>query len=202
MFRILIALITFSLTSAAAAQSLPALYHVTDVAADDVLNIRAEPSARAPIIGSFAPAASGIEVVGLSEDRRWGLVRAGDAMGWSSMRFLAALRTDSWRDGQQELTCAGTEPFWAMDLFLPTNRAEIHDATTGGYEVRTDAPLLSSTRFPATLALPFSGARDGFAVIRQGICSDGMSDLVYGLETQVYFRGDAVGWSGCCSLSN
>lgn len=202
MFRIFIAFTALFLTTAAHAQSFPAIFRVTDVRAGDVLNIRAEPSSQAPILGSFHRFETGIEVVGLSEDRRWGLVRVGDAMGWSFMRYLAAQRADSWRDGQQEMTCFGTEPFWTVNLFLPSNRAEFHDATTGGYEVRTDAPNLPSTPHPATLAVPFYGARDGVAVIRQGVCSDGMSDRVYGLETQIYFRRDPAGLSGCCSLSN
>lgn len=202
MFRILGAITALFLAGAAIAQDFPALYRVTDVAANDVLNIRAEPSAQAPIVGSFLPHQTRIEVVGLSEDRGWGLVHTAERVGWSSMRFLTRERADSWQDAQQPLTCAGTEPFWSLDLFLPTNRAEFHDTESAGFEMRTNAPDLMQTRFPPTLALTFTGARHGFGVIRQGICADGMSDRLYGLEVQLYWQGTTAGLSGCCMLAH
>lgn len=202
MIRLFTGLIALFLATAAMARDFPALFRVTGVAANDVLNIRAEPSALTPIVGHFTPNQTGIEVVGLSEDRRWGLVRTDEGVGWSAMRFLTQERADSWQDGQQHLTCAGTEPFWRLDLFLPTNRAEFHDINTGGFEMRTNAPDMGRTRFPVTLAMTFAGARQGFAAIRQGVCSDGMSDRVYGLEVQVYWLDDTEGLSGCCYLGH
>lgn len=197
--RLFVLMMLFALP--ASAQDFPALHRVTGVSAGDVLNIRGEPSARAPLVGSFARDAVGIEVIGLSEDRAWGLVRTGEGVGWSNMRFLAREHADAWHSGTHHLTCSGTEPFWSMAFFLPGNRAEFQSPDTS-WEVRTDAPNLPRTAFPPSLALPFSGAREGVAVIRNGVCSDGMSDLLYGLETQVYFRGDANALSGCCHLGH
>ncbi len=199
--RILAVLLTLFLSQAVLAQDFPALHRVTGVSASDVLNIRAEPDARAPIVGAFSPGQVGIEVIGLNEDRTWGLVRSGDGVGWSSMRFLAREHAESWRDGGQSLTCSGTEPFWTLSLFLPSNRAE-YVSPDDSFEMRTDAPVLPSTAFPPTLALPFSGAREGVAVVRNGVCSDGMSDRLYGLEVQVYWRGQAQGLTGCCTLGH
>ena len=174
---------------------------VIGVAGDDVLNIRAEASASATILGSLRPDARDVEIVALSEDRRWGLIRTGERVGWVSMRFMAPQGTPPWHSGQQALTCSGTEPFWTLRFFLPDNRAEYLSPDTS-FEMRTDAPLLPATRFPQTLALPFSGAREGVAVVRAGLCSDGMSDRLYGLEAQVYWRGDPEGLSGCCTLGD
>lgn len=202
MIRLAALLVAAFLATSVQAQDFPSLHRVTGVSASDVLNIRAEPSARAALLGSFAPGAAGIEVIGLSEDRGWGLVRTNEGVGWSSMRFLSREVPGSWRDGQQSLNCHGTEPFWSMNFFLPDNRAEFLSPDSGGFEVRTDAPFLPSTFGPPTLALPFQGAREGFAVVRNGVCSDGMSDLLFGLEVQVYFRNDIRGISGCCSLSH
>ncbi|WP_323035190.1 SH3 domain-containing protein [Pararhodobacter sp.] len=206
MTRVLVALAAMFLTFAAAtstrAQDFPALFSVTGVANNDVLNIRQEPSARAPIVGTFSPRQTGIEVIGLSEDRRWGLVRTEEGVGWSAIRFLRQERPDSWQQGQQHLTCLGTEPFWNLNLFLPSNRAEFEDLATGGFELRTNAPHMSFTRHPATMAMSFNGARQGFAVIRQGVCSDGMSDRLYGLEVQLYWHDQPEGLSGCCMLGH
>lgn len=200
--RSFFALLFVLCASAASAQDFPGLFRVTGVASDDVLNIRAEPDARSPIIGHFRPDARGIEVMGLAQNRRWGLVNTEGQSGWSSMRYLAPEGTGSWRDGQQQLTCFGTEPFWHMPIFLPTHRAEFHAPGEGGFELVTDAGALPSTQFPPTLAIPFSGTREGMAVIRGGYCSDGMSDLAYGLEAQIYWRGDTAGLSGCCRLTD
>jgi uncharacterized membrane protein len=116
------------------------------------------------------------------------------------MRYLERQVPDLWVQGRLPMRCMGTEPFWTMVFFLPTNRSEFI-APDDSFEVRTDAPYLPSTAHPPTLALAFDGARQGFAVIRQGICSDGMSDRIYGLESQIYWRGDAAGLSGCCTLA-
>ncbi len=200
--RHFIALIVLICASAATAQDYPAHYRVTGVAHNDVLNIRAEPGAGAPIIGHFHPNQRGIEVMGLSQSGRWALVNSGERAGWSSMRYLARESTRSWRDGQTALTCFGTEPFWNMPIFLPTHRAEFHAVDDGGFELVTDAGALPSTRFPPTLAIPFSGTREGMAIVRGARCSDGMSDMAFGLEVQIYWRGDTSGLSGCCSIAD
>jgi uncharacterized membrane protein len=205
MFRVFSALIALFFAAAAtpaSAQDFPALFSVTGVANSDVLNIRAEPSAQSPIVGHFAPHQTSIEVVGLSEDRRWGLVRTDEGVGWSAIRYLRQESADSWQDGRQHMTCYGTEPFWNLNLFLPTNRAEFEDLATGGFELRNNAPNLNFTRHPATLAMSFTGARQGFAMIRQGVCSDGMSDRLFGLEIQLYWRDQPEGLSGCCMLGH
>lgn len=202
MLRLLILMAALFAAPMAMAQNFPALFSVQGVSPGDVLNIRAEANARAPIVGHFTRTQTGIEVIGLSEDRNWGLVRIDEGTGWSSMRYLRAERSDSWRDGQQSLTCHGTEPFWTFNLFLPSARGEYDSLADGAISVTTESPVLPSTQFPPTLAVPFSGPRSGMVVIRNGVCSDGMSDRLYGLEAQVYWRGQAQGLSGCCMLGH
>ncbi len=186
----------------ALAQEFPALHRVVDVRAGDMLNIRAEPDARAEIVGRFDRTQTGIEVIGLSEDRRWGLVRTEERVGWSSMRYLEAERSDSWIDGRQSLNCMGPEPFWTVHLSLPGNAASYDSLAEGAMTFTTDAPDLPRTRGPYTLAVPFTGPRNGMVTIRNAVCDDGMSDRLYGLEAQVYWRGRTEGLSGCCMLGN
>ena len=81
--------ICLMLATPAGAETFPALYSVTGVAGDDVLNIRLEPDATAEAVGSLPPDATNIEVVGLSPDGGWGQVIAGEAAGWIKMEFLA-----------------------------------------------------------------------------------------------------------------
>lgn len=202
MTRFIPLLFALLLPAAAAAQDFPVLFRVVNVPAGDVLNIRAEANARASIVGHFDRTQVDIEVVGLSEDRNWGLVRTDEGVGWSAMRYLQAERTDTWRDGQQTLTCMGTEPFWTFHIYLPTTAASYDSLADGSVALTTDAPALPRTAGPYTLAVPFSGARTGMVVIRNGVCSDGMSDRLYGLEGQVYWRGQAQGLTGCCMLGH
>jgi uncharacterized membrane protein len=186
-----------------AAGSLPALYSVAGVAANDRLNVRAGPDAVSRIVGGFAPDATGIEVTALSKGGGWGRINAGEGTGWVSMRYLARQHEDSWRDGERQIRCFGTEPFWSMPIFLPSHRIEFHDADEGGFELVGDAGALPTTEFPPTLAVPFSGYRDGMVVIRENAaCSDQMSDRLYGLEGQVYWRGNTYAHSGCCTLGD
>lgn len=200
MLRILTLLFALCFALPATAQQFPGIFQVAGVASNDVLNIRSEPSARSEIVGALRYNQRGVEVIGLSEDRNWGLVQNGEGVGWISMRFTARQIESTWHQGEIGLTCGGTEPFWTFNFFLPNNRAEFHSPETS-YEVRTTAPYLPTTYHPLTMAMPFNGARDGVAIVRQGVCSDGMSDRVYGLEMQVYIEGEAIGFSGCCNLA-
>jgi len=182
------------------AQDLPALFRVTGVAPDDRLNLRAAPSARSAVLGGLAADAADIEVVARSPDGRWGRTNLGEVSGWVAMRFLQAQSHPDWHAGLIGLACLGTEPFWSLRAFLPSHRAEFVTPDNGGVELVLDAGALPATQFPRTLALPFSGAHEGMAVLRPAACSDGMSDMAFGIEAQLYFRGQVEGLSGCCRL--
>lgn len=193
-------LIALLLAWPAAAQDLPALFRVTGVAPGDQLNLRATPSARAQVLGGLAPGQRDVEIVARSADGRWGLTDMGEGSAWVAMRFLAPQGSPQWHSGDIGLACVGTEPFWSLRAFLPTHRAEFETPDNGGVELVLDTAPLPGTRFPRTLALPFSGRHEGVAVIRAARCSDGMSDRIFGLEAQIYMRGNADGLTGCCRL--
>lgn len=93
MLRVLFMILALSGAVSAHAReiSFPAIFRVVGVAANDVLNVRQAPHARSPIVGVFAPNEPMVEVLQLSEDGRWGLVRFGGSLGWSSMRYLEPL---------------------------------------------------------------------------------------------------------------
>lgn len=198
MIRALVALFIL-LAGPVAADRWPLLFDVTGVAADDVLNIRAEPDAGAPIVGTFAHDAKGIEVV-LQEDG-WGLVNAGEGPGWTSLRYLAAHDLGDARLAPR-LSCGGTEPFWGLDL-RPGETAQfdffgdkgpVHTASA----LREAYGSLVSMAFTAT-ANP--GRLTGMIEARD--CSDGMSDRVYGISLGLLLEGagDYSGhYTGCCTL--
>jgi len=78
---ILLCLWLMLLALPATAQDLPVLYSVTGLAQGDTLNIRTQPDAGAPILGTLAPDAKDVEVIRLSENKRWGVVNSYDLAG-------------------------------------------------------------------------------------------------------------------------
>ena len=184
------------LAGPAGAESLPALYRVAGVAAGDVLNIRAEPSASAAILGSLPPGASGVEVV--AEQGAWGLVGMGEGAGWVKLSFLARQPGEDWFALTQPLRCLGTEPFWSLGVD-PATRVAVYSTPEGG-----DAFTTLTTLWPggaagqgAAFALP-----DGFATLSGGQCCDGMSDRVFGIAISLYRMGEApTVLQGCCTLA-
>lgn len=205
MKKLILSLFLVFLGHAVAAQvhDYPALYRVTGVAATDVLNVRSGPGVNHQIIGSFAPNQTHVEVVGTTEDRRWGRVIIGETSGWSSMRFLSRMGPD-WNAGlPAPLFCHGTEPFWSYErligggnfnsvaLAAPEPFAELWSGT-------------ASARGPQAFGMVLdSGNSRMTAFIRRGICSDGMSDRDYGIIAH-FLRTSPQGselLEGCCSLS-
>lgn len=198
----------------ARAETLPALYRVVGVAADDVLNIRAAPGAGAAILGAIAPGTEGVEVIALSETGAWGQVGTGEGNGWVAMRYLRPQRVATGA-APPPFLCYGTEPFWNLNS----------GATVGTQSGRWNAPdegpqslmvlsaldfsdprlasLAGDTAWFAALAgKTTSGATEIFSLsVTRGACSDGMSDRVFGFEALIarQTKGAAQTYSGCCT---
>jgi uncharacterized membrane protein len=182
---------------------LPTLFDVEGVASGDVLNIRETPSASGGIIGTLAPDATGIEVMALDPSGKWGQVNAGEQSGWVAMRFLN-YRTDVWESRQlpEGLSCGGTEPFWSY-------RAEGGSLiwTEPGSEIAMSGLTVMDGGFGRDPRRGLFVEDDHgifTATITPAQCSDGMSDMAYGLETTVIMQSrDAapVLFSGCCRIA-
>lgn len=194
--RVAVLALALVLPLAAGAESLPALYDVTGVAAEDVLNIRAEGMADAALVGTLAPDAKGVEVV--EEHRGWGLVNTGEGSGWVNMIYLRPQPGPEWFSLQSPMRCLGTEPFWSLGL-APETGAAIFSTPEAG-----DRFVTLTGRWPgdarggsAAVSLP-----DGFAVMSGGYCSDGMSDRAFGIRVDLFLTGESGGrLSGCCTLA-
>ncbi len=196
-----LALILGLLATQSAAQVLPAVYRVTDVAADDVLNVRVAPNAAAEVLGGFANGTV-VEVVAHSENGRWAQVNVGEQSGWVALRYLDVVSDSTWPP--HALSCFGTEPFWSATLV----------SARDGYAVTFDRQGAASLRFRSQ-ALQSSNRTDRFSaaghsdagqtvvsVIRREACGDGMSDQSYGLSTEiVVIDGAPLHYSGFCSLA-
>ena len=63
-------------------------YAVSNVAPDDVLNVREEPRGSSPKLGSLEFNKDIVEIVSTNAAGSGGMVRMGEHMGWTSMRYL------------------------------------------------------------------------------------------------------------------
>jgi uncharacterized membrane protein len=189
-----------AVATAASAQTLPSLFDVTGVAPSDLLNVREGPDTSETIIGRLAADARGIEVVTLDPSGGWGLINAGERAGWVSMRFLAE-QPDVWAPGRVPagLACLGTEPFWSL---RPEGAELVYDTPDGGAQ---RFPLVAlDTGVPGDVRRALVAGAGGLtATVTPRVCSDGMSDRVFGLETLVILEADGAPrlLSGCCTIA-
>ncbi|MFN4154427.1 MAG: COG3650 family protein [Paracoccaceae bacterium] len=184
----------------ASAQSFPAAYSVTGVAANDVLNIRAEPSAKAGIMGEIGPYGLNIEVLELSSDGKWGKVGMPEGGGWVSMAYLDPIEPEDPHLVPRPLSCFGTEPFWSVSLY--PRGAEYNSPDTGAVPMTVLHEAVASQGFLIRLEEGPTLNRT-LVVAREG-CSDGMSDRLYGFATRMFTEAPDGNDSlhGCCTLDH
>ena len=182
---------------AAMAGEFPAAYSVSGVAANDVLNIRAEPSAAAPILGQFAPDRLRVEVLETTPDGKWGLVGLPESNGWVSMRYLAPL-PDAASAMPQPIVCLGTESFWSLGVTGPET------ALWKTPEIKEEIVLISSAKAPLGYIVTLTGSDRGeqVLIITREQCSDGMSDRRFGFSARLFQQTEQENTllSGCCTL--
>ena len=196
-------LIALACPAAAVADSLPSLFAVSGVAADDVLNIRAEPNGGAAILGTLAPGARDVEVVAYDDTGQWAQVNTAEASGWAAQRFLA-YQDAIWTPQTlpPTLRCLGTEPFWS---FAPQGNAIVF-STPDDPSTPLAAKAILSTYLPGDTRRSIvaqDSSQHLTAVMVPMACSDGMSDRAYGLDVTVILENaDGIGMlTGCCSIS-
>lgn len=112
----LFAFLSLFLPSQALADSLPTRYSVNSVAANDTLNIRAEPNASSPKLGSYPPFAINIEVLRVREDAKWDMIGMGEGNSWATMQYLQVTPNDTSYTISRLLSCSRTEPFWTLNM--------------------------------------------------------------------------------------
>lgn len=173
----------------------PALFAVAGVAGDDVLNIRRGPSGDADIIGSFGPFQTGIEVTGADSTGKWLRVNTQEQTGWAAARFLERSEEGDYAFARG-LNCFGAEPFWSLDMIQGTRTTL---SLLGAAPKVYGAGLVS--RGEGRPDRYIVGFGDGLVVLSQRSCSDGMSDLTFGLEASVVVVDQGLTlYSGCCSI--
>ena len=194
----LIALFLLMLPASAIAE--PQYFRVTGVAADDTLNVRAEPAASSADIGDLAYNARAIEVAGTDASGKWGRIVWHEGNGWISMRFLMPEEQTKVQNSPlpNGLVCAGTEPFWSATL--GTSQAVMGTGETLFYN-NTQISAAGRGDFPVHLQMK-DGHLESHMLIRPANCSDGMSDRIYpwGVDFLSATSGETIYQVGCCYL--
>ena len=102
------------------------------------------------------------------------------------------------------LSCMGTEPFWNARIEMD-GAVTISDGMSLGEDM--SAELVSAEVANGRLSTPylyrFEGETDGFLIIDQYACSDGMSDNFYDWRAFISLDDAESGHrfqEGCCSI--
>ena len=202
-----LAVIMLASLTAAPARSQP--HSVTGVNADDVLNIRADIDhtldvGSSEIIGAIPHDAVDVVVTGISVDigdTRWREIVYKGTEGWVNERYLKP--TTFLLETPDALQCAGTEPFWNVEV-------EESDSTLMSPDL--ESPIkLDYLRFAPGIGRTdlwghYLGSADGTysltVIVRYTeTCSDGMSDLIYDFEALLLgLSASGAPAYGCCSI--
>lgn len=168
---------------------------VTGVAFNDVLNLRSEPRAGAPLAGALPPAAVGIEALKRADG--WVYVRSGQLEGWAAARYLRPQSVFGERP-PSPLRCIGTEPFWSFTLAddaLTYTTPELKPVAAQIGDVQQSRNSTIVWR-----VAPKDGPVASATIEARQACSDGMSDYVHPFSVRVETR-DGMLLSGCCDAA-
>ncbi|WP_138466234.1 hypothetical protein [Poseidonocella sp. HB161398] len=182
--------------AAAAEGGLPARYRTLAPA-----ELRAAPDAGAEETAALEEGRI-LEILAFSDDGAWALTGRGEGAAWLPLAGLERLGGAA-AEGLP-MRCYGTEPFWGLNLpsafFGEFERPE-HPETplqlTG-----SDETLAASGR--ARLWTFVGDELRGHLVVRNEVCSDGMSDRPFGLSATLSLAETAGAVHlllGCCSLT-
>ena len=199
MIRLALAMLLWAST-ALAQDSIALRYQVTGVAVDDRLNIRAEPSASAEILGNYPPDATHIEVLGYDVSGRWAEVGLGEQNGWVALRFITPMPDPQGEGLPRPLRCFGAEPFWSLTL---AEDGIVSLSTPEGALFPGDLVLEGRLSFGYVAQFRTGSSHDVRILNITGqTCSDGMSDRVFRWEAILTTRTTTENLilSGCCTL--
>lgn len=196
--RIFATLFTLIFSTSLFADQFPARYSVTDVAANDSLNIRAEPNGSAEILGTYPPYAVNIEVLRLTDNGKWARVGLGEGNGWVAARFLSRdAVTEPYRI-PRPLTCVGTEPFWSFNMSIRGT-----DFSEAGYDLAILNEVSEAVTDNAYLGVFEEGPTlTHTMLVQREMCGDGMSDREFGFSARLFVNAPDGNrfYRGCCTM--
>lgn len=181
----------------------PELLRVTGVAEGDVLNVRAGPTVRSPVVGDLGGNGARVEVLEAGPEAKWGRILHGEGDGWVALRYLAPAEPVRVAPSPIPigLLCTGTEPFWSLRVEGPDSLTFSEPGTGAGPEddratIGWAGSASGRRGFPA--ALEAEGQAGYTFLLRPAPCSDGMSDRRYGWAAELVTGQRLL--TGCCRM--
>lgn len=178
-------------------------YRVIDVAADDVLNIRATPGSKGELVGSIPSDGHSISKIG--EEGRWVQISYQGVVGWVHGRYLSAQNIQPENNitiaaaVNEELFCIGTEPHWNLktqhsdvEFSFLSDKTALQLQTTRSIANSDQRGWQFAFKSSNTLNQPFTAT-----VIQDETCSDDMSDDQYRYAITLERDGQVL--TGCCN---
>lgn len=169
-------------------------YKVTNILSHDTLNVRTGPGAKYPILLALPYNARKIEIIETEKGANWVKITVPGTrkLGWVNQHYLKKYDEVP----PKGYKCVGTEPFWNMQI----NADSISISTMEGGQF--SLPLALNTGAmnapPASRVINGKDAQHSVtAFIREGSCSDGMSDQIFDFHIMSLIDSKAL--SGCCS---
>lgn len=177
---------------------LPALFTVSNLQTDDILNIRAKPSPKAKDLGDLNPSDI-VEVVRLGVDGKWARIIWGEREAWVHRNYLTPVAMDRLPNSglPANMSCSGTEPFWGVTIKDGMLTYSDPDRTL------TSEPVLWEGTSANNVFRHAVASASWRALVQKKICTDGMSDIAYGLSVDLLSVDPAqqTVLSGCCSIA-
>jgi len=182
----------------------PKAFKVTGVAENDVLNVRAGPTAQSKDLGDLQANAGPLEILAMDETGEWGRLNWQEGDGWVAMSYLEKISLPTLGNTSlpMDLKCFGTEPFWSMSFnSAETLRLSLHPDSDTRANVKSIVTSTNYIDYPVAVTAETDELHIT-VVIKPAACNDGMSDRNYGWEADVLTtrRDTTVLVSGCCSL--
>lgn len=175
-------------------------FQVIDVASNDVLNIRSEPSANSDIIGEIPFDAPLVEVNGISEDGKWSRVNAIEAVGWVRNRYLAPAIVELLQGTTLPvgLICQSEEPFDSIHISRADLLYDAYDVSQTELEIIS--VVQSGAAWPTTEIVASSDGRNLSLIIEEEVCQSSMTDNSYPYRSYFQEADDEKRYFGCCTL--
>jgi len=97
------------------------------------------------------------------------------------------------------LVCAGTEPFWTLELQSQQTALFTTSESNNSLSVTSAESSRNQSTYPVAVELQ-SENYSAISVLRRSQCADGMSDISYSWAIDVVMQPELQLLSGCCFL--
>jgi uncharacterized membrane protein len=170
---------------------------------DDVTNVGQFRDAQ--VIGQLGHDAKGVRATGLSWELEsgaiWHEIEFANGLGWVNSTYMKRDYSQDWTP--EKLSCAGTEPFWSIEI----------NGGSATYQSFDGSPLVleklsserAANRRDVWSSRWLSSDEENlaqFVIIDRPRCQDGMSPALYGLEIVATGLPASGSLAGCCAFGN